>query len=75
LHRYLVIFEKNSDSYSVYSPDLPGCVATGSSREEAEKNMTKAVEVHIRGLLEAGLPIPEARSIAEWVAVEEANNS
>lgn len=75
MHKYLVIFEKNSDTYSVYSPDLPGCVATGGSREEAEKNMTKAVEIHIRGLLDQGLPIPEARSIAEYVAVEEANNS
>jgi len=75
LHRYLVIIEKNSDSYSVYSPDLPGCVATGASREEAEKNMGKAVEVHIKGLLDKGMPIPEARSIAEYVAIQEANNS
>ena len=75
MHRYLVIIEKNSDSYSVYSPDLPGCVATGASREEAEKNMGKAVEVHIKGLLDKGMPIPEARSIAEYVAIQEANNS
>ena len=50
-------------------------MATGASREEAEKNMGKAVEVHIKGLLDKGMPIPEARSIAEYVAIQEANNS
>lgn len=75
MHRFLVIIEKNHDHYSVYSPDLPECVASGASREEAEINMGKAVENHIRGLLERGLPIPTARSIAEYVAVEEASSS
>lgn len=75
MHRFLVIIEKNHDHYSVYSPDLPECVATGASREEAEQNMGKAVQVHISDLLDRGLPIPEARSIAEYVAIEETSNS
>jgi predicted RNase H-like HicB family nuclease len=75
VHRFLVIVEKTPDSYSVYAPDLPGCVATGASREEAEVNMGKAVEVHIRNLLDNGLPIPEPRSIAEYVAIQEDCNS
>jgi predicted RNase H-like HicB family nuclease len=75
LHRFLIVLEKTSDSYTVYAPDLPGCVATGSSREEAEHNMTKAVETHIRSLLEQGLPIPQVKSIAEYVAIEPGNNS
>ncbi|MHB8894679.1 MAG: type II toxin-antitoxin system HicB family antitoxin [Candidatus Geothermincolia bacterium] len=75
MHRFLVIVEKTPDSYSVYAPDLPGCIATGASREEAELNMSKAVEIHIRGLLERGLPIPEPRSIAEYVAFQVDSNS
>jgi predicted RNase H-like HicB family nuclease len=75
LHRFLIVLEKNSESYTVYAPDLPGCVATGASREEAERNMTKAVESHIRSLLEQGLPLPPVKSIAEYVAIEPGNNS
>jgi predicted RNase H-like HicB family nuclease len=70
-----VILEKNTDHYTVYAPDLPECVATGASREEAEANMTRAVESHIRGLIDRGLPIPEPRSIAEYVAIQEACDS
>lgn len=75
MHRFLVIVEKTPDSYSVYAPDLPGCVASGASREEAELNMTRAVETHIRGLIEKGLPIPTPRSIAEYVAIQADTNS
>jgi len=59
----------------VSTDEVYGSVETGASREEAEKNMGKAVEVHIKGLLDKGMPIPEARSIAEYVAIQEANNS
>jgi len=75
VHRFLVIVEKMPNSYSVYAPDLPGCIATGASREEAEVNMARAVESHIRGLLEQGLPVPEPRSMAEYVAIQEDSNS
>ncbi|MBM4330511.1 MAG: type II toxin-antitoxin system HicB family antitoxin [Deltaproteobacteria bacterium] len=51
MHRFLVVIEKANDNYSAYSPDLPGCVATGTSREEAERNMHEAIEMHVRGLL------------------------
>ncbi|MBI5190280.1 MAG: type II toxin-antitoxin system HicB family antitoxin [Nitrospirae bacterium] len=69
MHRFLVVIEKSGDNYSAYSPDLTGCVATGASREEAEKNMHEAVEMHVQGLIEDGLPIPESTSFAEYVAV------
>jgi predicted RNase H-like HicB family nuclease len=69
MYRFLVVIEKANDNYSAYSPDLPGCVATGTSREEAEKNMCEAIEMHVRGLLEEGLPVPESHSSAEFVAV------
>jgi predicted RNase H-like HicB family nuclease len=63
------VIEKAENNYSAYSPDLPGCVATGATREEAEKNMHEAIEMHVRGLQEDNLPIPESNSSAEFVAV------
>lgn len=71
MYRFLVVIEKANNNYSAYSPDLPGCVATGATREEAETNMYEAIEMHIHGLLEDKLPIPESKSFAEYVAVSE----
>lgn len=71
MHRFLVVIEKANNNYSAYSPDLPGCVATGSTREEAEKNIYEAIEMHVQGLLEDNLPIPESESFAEYVAIAE----
>ncbi len=71
MYRFLVVIEKANNNYSAYSPDLPGCVATGATREKAEKNMYEAIEMHIQGLLEDKLPIPESKSFAEYVAVAE----
>lgn len=71
MYRFLVVIEKANNNYSAYSPDLPGCVATGATREEAEKNMYEAIEMHIKGLLEDKLPIPESKSFAEYVAIAE----
>jgi predicted RNase H-like HicB family nuclease len=70
MHRFLVVIEKAEGNYSGYSPDLPGCIATGRTREEAERNMHDAIELHVRGLVEDNLPIPESRSFAEYVAVD-----
>ena len=69
MYRFLVIIEKINDNYSAYSPDLPGCVATGATRQAVEKNMHEALELHVRGLLEDNLPIPESTSSAEYVTV------
>ncbi len=71
MYRFLVVIEKANNNYSAYSPDLPGCVATGATREEAEKNMYEAIEMHIHGLIEDKLPIPESKSFAEYIAVAE----
>ncbi len=71
MYRFLIVIEKANNNYSAYSPDLPGCVATGTTREEAEKNMYEAIEMHIQGLLEDNLSIPESKSFAEYVAVAE----
>lgn len=69
MHRFLIVIEKANGNYSAHSPDLPGCVATGATREETELNMHKAIELHVRGLLEDNLPIPESHTSAEYVAV------
>jgi len=52
MHRFLVVIEKANGNYSAYAPDLPGCVATGKTVEEVERNMHEAIEMHVRGLLE-----------------------
>ena len=70
MHRFLVIIEKAEGNYSAYSPDLPGCIATGATREDAERNMHEAIGMHVRGLLEDNLPVPETTSFAEYVAVK-----
>ncbi len=77
MHRFLVVIEKADRNYSAYSPDLPGCVVTGDTREQAEQNMHEAVHMHVDGLLEAcpeqsrgdDLPAPESQSFAEYIAV------
>lgn len=69
MYRFLVVIEKAGSGYSAYSPDLPGCIATGSTREEAEKNIYEAVKMHLEGLREDGLPVPASESFAEYIAV------
>jgi predicted RNase H-like HicB family nuclease len=68
MHRFLIVIERANGNYSAYSPDLPGCVATGDSHDEVTQNMVEAIDMHLRGLLEDGLPIPESHSTAEFVA-------
>jgi predicted RNase H-like HicB family nuclease len=69
VHRFLVVIEKANRNYSAYSPDLPGCVATGRTVEETERNIHQAIALHVAGLAEDNLPIPQPSSIAEYVAV------
>lgn len=69
MHRFLIVIEKTENNYSAYSPDLPGCVATGKTREEVERNMHEAVEMHVQGMVEDELPIPENTAYAEYIAV------
>lgn len=75
MYRFLIVIEKADGNYSTYSPDLPGCVATGKTREEAEKNMYEAIEMHINGMLEDNLPIPESHSFAEHIVFTPFKNS
>ena len=65
MKRYLVIYEKTKTGYSAYVPDLPGCVATGRTKLEAEENIFKAIELHLEGMSEEGISLPAPKSESE----------
>ena len=65
--RYAVVIEKADGNYAAYVPDLPGCVATGSTVAEVESEIRAAIRFHIDGLKEDGLPVPSPSSIAKYV--------
>jgi predicted RNase H-like HicB family nuclease len=69
MYRFLIVVEKANGNFSAYSPDLPGCVATGETQDQVTRNMHEAIEMHVRGLLEDRQPIPESKSFAEFIAI------
>ena len=69
MYHYLIVIEKEKYNYSAYAPDLPGCIATGKTREETMINMFAAVEMHIQGLIEDNLSIPKSHAQAEYIAI------
>ncbi len=64
-----MIFEKSRSNYSAYSPDLPGCVATGKTRRQAAAAMRQAIQMHLDGLREEHLPLPRSRVSAQFIEV------
>jgi predicted RNase H-like HicB family nuclease len=69
MSRYLIILEETGTGFSAYSPDLPGCIATGVTRKEVEREMHEAIEFHIEGLRLAGDPVPAPRSEAAYCEI------
>jgi len=69
MSRYLIVIEETGTGYSAYSPDLPGCIATGKTRDSVEREMHDAIEFHLDGLRRAGEPIPSPRSEASYCEV------
>ena len=65
--RYAMIIETGERNYSAYLPDLPGCIATGKTVEEVRKRMREAIELHLAGMREDGLPIPQPTTLADYV--------
>ncbi len=65
--RYAIVIEKAGKNYSAYAPDLPGCIATGATVEETEREMREAIRFHIEGLREDGLAVPEPVSVVEYI--------
>jgi predicted RNase H-like HicB family nuclease len=67
--KYAVVIEKAESNYSAYVPDLPGCVATGGTIEEVEREIREAIEFHLEGMREDGLPVPQPSSSVEYIEV------
>jgi predicted RNase H-like HicB family nuclease len=67
--RYAIVIEKAENNYAAYVPDLPGCVTTGETIKGVEQQIREAIEFHIRGLREDGLPIPEPSSKVNYIDV------
>jgi len=67
--RYLVIIERAENNYGAFSPDLPGCVATGDTLDEVQENMREAIELHLEGMRLHGESIPEPSSQSIYVEV------
>jgi predicted RNase H-like HicB family nuclease len=67
--RYAVVIEKAGDNFSAYVPDLPGCIATGSTLAETESSIRGAIELHLQGLREDGAEIPPASSRVDYIEV------
>ena len=59
---YAVVYERTENNWSAYSPDVPGCIATGNTRDDVERNFREALEFYLEGLKAEGLPLPEPTS-------------
>ena len=69
MKRYAIVVEDAGTNLAAYVPDLPGCVATGETKEEVERLIRGAIELHLEGMVEDGLPIPEPTSQVEYIEV------
>jgi predicted RNase H-like HicB family nuclease len=67
--RYAIVIERAGSNYSAYVPDLPGCVATGSTLEEVEARLRAAIDLHLAGMSEDKLPLPEPSSRVDYLEV------
>ena len=67
MKKYLVIIEKTDTGYSAYSPDIEGCIATGKTKEDVEKNFHDAIEFHIEGMHKEGYELPSPRSYSKYM--------
>jgi len=67
--RYAIVIEKAENNYAAYVPDLPGCVATGKTIAETEQQIREAIDLHLRGMKEDGLTVPEPSSSVDYVEI------
>jgi predicted RNase H-like HicB family nuclease len=67
--RYAVIFERAQGNWAAYVPDLPGCITTADTLEQAERNIREAMEGHLRTLMEFGEPVPQPTSLAREIEI------
>ena len=69
MSKYLIVIEETDGGFSAYSPDVPGCVSTGATRDAVERNMQEAIAFHLDGLREDGQPVPRPSTSAAYVEV------
>jgi predicted RNase H-like HicB family nuclease len=69
MKKYAIVVERAAHNFAAYVPDLPGCVATGEMIEEVEKLLREAIKLHVAGLREDGLPVPEPSSLVDYLEV------
>ena len=67
--QYLIVIEKTAAGFSAYSPDLDGCVATGANKDEVERNMHDAIELHLEGMRDEGYSVPPPSAYSTYVDV------
>ena len=65
--RYAIVIERAADNHSAYAPDLPGCIATGATVDEVEREMAEAIHFHLDGMREDGLPTPLPTSVVDYI--------
>ena len=70
--RFAIVIEEGPNNLSAYCPDLPGCVATGRTVDEVKRNMKEAIELHVRGMIEDGEPVPESCTLEAYCETVEA---
>jgi predicted RNase H-like HicB family nuclease len=67
--KYLIVIERTPTGFSAYSPDLPGCIATGATRDDVEREMKQAIAFHLDGLKAEGMAVPQPNSWSSYVEV------
>ncbi len=67
--RYAIVIERSRNNYAAFVPDLPGCVATGATVKEVERLLHEAIEIHVAGMREDGLLVPEPSSVVDYLEV------
>lgn len=67
--KYLIVIDRTATGYSAYPPDLPGCIAAASTREDVEREMKGAIAFHLDGLKADGMPIPQPSSSSSYVDI------
>jgi predicted RNase H-like HicB family nuclease len=65
MKKFLVVFEKTRTGFSAYAPDLPGCIATGRTKDETERNIFDAIQLHLEGIKEENIKLPKVRAESE----------
>ncbi|MFN0105735.1 MAG: type II toxin-antitoxin system HicB family antitoxin [Bryobacteraceae bacterium] len=70
MKKYAIVIEHGENNLSAYVPDLPGCIATGKTVAEIERNIREAIELHLEGMIEDGNPIPEPVTVVRYVELQ-----